>query len=49
MDEDLFKISIYFNNEYIGEATEFKFEKGNGIKGTMSILEIKGDYQAKNS
>jgi len=44
-DEDLFKVAIYFNDEYIGEAKTFKFEKGDGIKGTMNILKIKGDFQ----
>jgi len=46
-EEDLFRVAIYFNNEYIGEATEFRFEKGNGLKRTMNLLKIKGDYQAK--
>ena len=44
MSEDLMKVSIYFNDEYIGEADSFKWKKGN--KHQMSSLEIKGNYQA---
>jgi len=43
-ENDLTRVAIYFNNEYIGEAVSFKFNKGN--KTQMAILEIKGDYQA---
>ena len=42
--DDLTRIAIYFNNEYIGEATSFALKKGN--KNQMATLEIKGDYQA---
>jgi len=46
-EEDLFRFAVYFNNEYIGEAISFKVTKGNSLKGTMNMLEIKGDYQVK--
>ena len=46
--EDPHKFSIFFNNEYIGEADSFEVKKGKNDKGIefMPVLEIKGEYQA---
>jgi hypothetical protein len=43
--DDLTLVGIYFNNEYIGDAYRFEWEKG--AKNYMSILKIQGNYQAK--
>jgi len=42
--DDLNRTAIFFNDEYIGEADKFLFEKGD--EQTMSSLNIKGEYQA---
>ena len=43
--DDITNIAVYFNDEYIGEASYFKVEKGTNK--FMPILKIKGDFQYK--
>ena len=47
--EDAHRFSVFFNDEYIGEADSFKVKKGKNDKGieVMPTLELKGNFQAK--
>ncbi len=44
MEDDLKRVAVQFNNEYIGEADSFEWKKTED--GTMSLLSITGEYQA---
>jgi hypothetical protein len=42
--QELMNFAVYWNNEYIGEATAFSIKRGRG-NIIMPILDIKGKLQ----